>query len=42
LFDPANDVYVYFNNDTHACAPANAAQFAELLERAGLRLSSAG
>jgi uncharacterized protein YecE (DUF72 family) len=33
------DVYCYFNNDTHACAPRDAAVFAMLAPRAGLRPS---
>jgi uncharacterized protein YecE (DUF72 family) len=36
LYGPADDVFVYFNNDTAACAPANALQLRVLLERAGL------
>jgi uncharacterized protein YecE (DUF72 family) len=31
------DAYVYFNNDPGACAPRDAARFAALAERAGLR-----
>ena len=30
LFDPAEDVFVYFNNDANACAVANARQFRRL------------
>jgi uncharacterized protein YecE (DUF72 family) len=36
LFGPAEDVFVYFNNDTAACAPANARQLRDLLARAGV------
>ncbi len=36
LYGPADDVFVYFNNDTHACAPANARQLRGVLERSGL------
>jgi uncharacterized protein YecE (DUF72 family) len=36
LFTPADDVFVYFNNDARACAPDNARQLRTLLERAGL------
>jgi uncharacterized protein YecE (DUF72 family) len=35
LFDRNDDVYVYFNNDTHACAVANAGQLMRALERSG-------
>jgi uncharacterized protein YecE (DUF72 family) len=31
------DFYVFFNNDTHACAPRDASRFARLAARAGLR-----
>ena len=30
LFTPTEDVYVYFNNDTNACAIANAEEFSRL------------
>jgi uncharacterized protein YecE (DUF72 family) len=35
------DIYVYFNNDPHACALLNAAQFAGAVERAGRQISRA-
>ncbi len=35
LFGPDADVYVYFNNDTNACAPANARTLAGLVARRG-------
>jgi uncharacterized protein YecE (DUF72 family) len=34
-WDAEADVYVYFNNDPRACAPANAERFMDLAERAG-------
>jgi uncharacterized protein YecE (DUF72 family) len=37
LWPAAADVYCFFNNDTHACAPRDAAVFARLALRAGLR-----
>jgi uncharacterized protein YecE (DUF72 family) len=36
LYGPGDDVFVYFNNDAAACAPANALQLRDLLERAGM------
>ena len=30
LFEPTEEVFVYFNNDTHACAVVNARQFRRL------------
>jgi uncharacterized protein YecE (DUF72 family) len=33
VFKPSEDVYVYFNNDTNACAVANAEGFSRLLPR---------
>ena len=36
------DVWVYFNNDPRACAPANAVTFARACERLGLRVGRAG
>jgi uncharacterized protein YecE (DUF72 family) len=36
VLDRASDVYAYFNNDGHTCAPANAVVLAHLAERAGL------
>jgi uncharacterized protein YecE (DUF72 family) len=33
LFNPTEDVYVYFNNDAHACAVANAEEFSRLVTR---------
>jgi uncharacterized protein YecE (DUF72 family) len=30
LFDSTEDVFVYFNNDTNACAVVNAGQFRRL------------
>jgi uncharacterized protein YecE (DUF72 family) len=36
LYQPDDDVYVYFNNDAHACAVANAGQFARMLEKHSL------
>jgi uncharacterized protein YecE (DUF72 family) len=38
-WDSAEDSYVFFNNDQRACAPRDAARFAHLCERAGLRPS---
>jgi uncharacterized protein YecE (DUF72 family) len=35
-FGSGRTVYAYFNNDAHACAPANALEFARACERAGL------
>src|SRR6266568_3293416 len=39
LFQPDDDVYVYFNNDTHACAIANAGQFTRMLDKNGLAVA---
>lgn len=36
LFGSELDVYAYFNNDPHGCAPKNAASFVRLLERTGI------
>jgi len=36
MFEPADDVYVYFNNDHHACAVRDATDFARLCAEAGL------
>lgn len=36
LFEPGADVFVYFNNDTGACAPPNASTLMRLLERRGV------
>lgn len=36
------DAYVYFNNDPRACATANAARFARICERLGLRVARTG
>lgn len=36
-WDPAEDVYAYFNNDIAGCAPRDARLFAGHLRRAGLR-----
>lgn len=36
MFPPDADVYAYFNNDRHACAPRDATRFAAALRRAGL------
>jgi uncharacterized protein YecE (DUF72 family) len=33
LFDGQEEVYVYFNNDPHGCAPRNAATFERLIAR---------
>ncbi len=38
-WSPDEDVWVYFNNDPRGCAPRDAARFARLVERAGLRPS---
>lgn len=38
LFDPDDDVYVYFNNDTGGAAPDNARSFAGIMQRAGWRV----
>lgn len=32
IFGEGQDVYVYFNNDTHACAPRNALAFIRILD----------
>lgn len=37
LWEPDADVYCYFNNDTHACAPRDAHQLALAAKRSGLR-----
>jgi uncharacterized protein YecE (DUF72 family) len=37
LWPPEADVFCFFNNDGRACAPRDAATFARLAERAGLR-----
>lgn len=37
IYKPAEDVFVYFNNDSRGCAIRDAAVFAGLLEEAGLR-----
>ena len=39
IWRPDEDVYVYFNNDLHGCAPRNARTFASAASRAGLRPS---
>jgi uncharacterized protein YecE (DUF72 family) len=39
---PEADVFVYFNNDPRACAPANAERFVELARRAGAAVASPG
>jgi uncharacterized protein YecE (DUF72 family) len=39
VFGPSVDGYVYFNNDAHGCAVANAATFARTAARAGLEVS---
>jgi uncharacterized protein YecE (DUF72 family) len=36
-WSPDEDVWVYFNNDPNACAPWDAARFARLVRRVGLR-----
>lgn len=36
LFDPADDIYVYFNNDPGGCAPRNAQTFQRILPSHGL------
>jgi uncharacterized protein YecE (DUF72 family) len=36
LWNPRDDVFVYFNNDAHGCAVRDAARFAELAAREGL------
>ena len=36
LWPPAADVFVYFNNDSHGCAPRDAHQFALAVRRHGL------
>ena len=36
MFEPKEDVYVYFNNDHHGCAPRDAGVFARLCREAGL------
>ena len=36
LWPDRADLYVYFNNDTHGCAPRDARRFASAVERAGL------
>jgi uncharacterized protein YecE (DUF72 family) len=38
-WSPAEDCYVYFNNDPGAAAPRDAARFAGLVQRTGLRPS---
>lgn len=38
---PTSDDWVFFNNDGHACAPANARTFSRLAERAGLAVAGA-
>jgi uncharacterized protein YecE (DUF72 family) len=35
------DLDVFFNNDTHACAPGDAARFAAAIERRGFAASRA-
>ena len=37
LFDAADDVYVYFNNDPRGCAVRDAERFASILAEAGLQ-----
>ena len=37
LFDPGDDVFVYFNNDHHACAIRDAGVFERLCREAGLK-----
>jgi uncharacterized protein YecE (DUF72 family) len=37
MWEPADDLFVFFNNDTRACALRDAIVFARLAERAGLR-----
>jgi len=37
MFSPDDDVYVYFNNDGHACAPRDAHRFGLAVDRVGLR-----
>jgi uncharacterized protein YecE (DUF72 family) len=39
MFKPREDVFVYFNNDHHACAPRDAGVFARLCREAGLEPS---
>lgn len=39
-FGPDPEVYVFFNNDPHTCAPRDAGRFAELSSRAGLTLAA--
>ncbi|MBO0728108.1 MAG: DUF72 domain-containing protein [Acidimicrobiaceae bacterium] len=39
LWQPNEDVYVYFNNDLHGCAPRDARVFAAACDRAGRRPS---
>lgn len=41
LWQPDEEVYVYFNNDTRSCALRDAGVFAGLCEKAGLRPSRA-
>jgi len=36
------DVFVFFNNDQHACAPANAARLEQLARRAGVPVADPG
>jgi uncharacterized protein YecE (DUF72 family) len=36
MWSPADDVFVYFNNDLHGCALLNAVTFARAVARAGL------
>jgi uncharacterized protein YecE (DUF72 family) len=36
LFSPDEEVFAYFNNDPHACAPRDATRFAAALRRVGL------
>ncbi len=39
---PEADAWVYFNNDTRACAPGNAVRFAAICRRLGLRTAPTG
>jgi uncharacterized protein YecE (DUF72 family) len=36
LWPPDADLFVYFNNDQHGCAPRDARRFASAVARAGL------
>jgi uncharacterized protein YecE (DUF72 family) len=36
LWPASSDLYVYFNNDSHGCAPRDARRFAAAIRRAGL------